>query len=202
MGIKEQLQSDLTEAIRSRNEIVSGTIRMVLTSIRNEEVSGKEERTLADAEIITVLTREGKKRREAAEAFADAGRADKAELEKAEGEVILKYLPAQMSEDDVKKLVAAAIAVTMKTKTKQTVRVVAVAVGVPEMVNFPAAKVPVTPAGSAPAVILAPVAAGVPGVSVYSIVVIAVLTQTVCALVVAAEVNVNTGGTHVLAVQV
>ncbi len=110
MGIKEQLQSDLTEAIRSRNEIVSGTIRMVLTSIRNEEVSGKEERTLVDAEIITVLTREGKKRREAAEAFADAGRADKAELEKAEGEVIAKYLPAQMSEDDVKKLVAAAIA--------------------------------------------------------------------------------------------
>ena len=110
MGIKEQLQSDLNEAIRSRNEIVSGTIRMVLTSIRNEEVSGKEERTLADAEIITVLTREGKKRREAAEAFADAGRADKAELEKAEGEVIAKYLPAQMSEDDVKKLVAAAIA--------------------------------------------------------------------------------------------
>ena len=110
MGIKEQLQSDLTEAIRSRNEIVSGTIRMVLTSIRNEEVSGKEERTLADAEIITVLTREVKKRREAADAFADAGRADKAELEKAEGEVIAKYLPAQMSEDDVKKLVAAAIA--------------------------------------------------------------------------------------------
>jgi uncharacterized protein YqeY len=110
MGIKEQLRSDLTEAIRSRNEIVSGTIRMVLTSIRNEEVSGKEERTLADAEIITVLTREAKKRREAADAFADAGRADKAELEKAEGEVIAKYLPAQMSEDDVKKLVAAAIA--------------------------------------------------------------------------------------------
>lgn len=110
MGIKEQLQSDLTEAIRSRNEIVLGTLRMVLTSIRNEEVSGKEERTLADAEIITVLTRERKKRREAAEAFADAGRADKAELEKAEGEVIARYLPAQMSEDDVKKLVAAAIA--------------------------------------------------------------------------------------------
>lgn len=110
MGIKEQLQSDLTEAIRSRNEIVLGTIRMVLTSIRNEEVSGKEERTLEDAEIITVLTREAKKRREAAEAFADAGRADKAELEKAEGEVIAKYLPAQMSEVDVKKLVAAAIA--------------------------------------------------------------------------------------------
>lgn len=110
MGIKEQLQGDLTEAIRSRNQIVSGTIRMVLTSIRNEEVSGKEERTLSDPEIITVLTREAKKRREAADAFADAGRADKAELEKAEGEVIAQYLPAQLSEDDVKKLVTAAIA--------------------------------------------------------------------------------------------
>ncbi len=83
MSIKETLQADLTEAIRGRNEIVSGTIRMVLTAITNEEVSGKEARTLTDAEIITVLSREAKKRREAAEAFADAGRADKAALEKA-----------------------------------------------------------------------------------------------------------------------
>ena len=112
MSIKETLQADLTEAIRSRNEIVSGTIRMVLTAITNEEVSGKEARTLTDAEIITVLSREAKKRREAAEAFGDAGRADKAALEKAEGEVIAKYLPAQMSEDEIKKLIADAIAQT------------------------------------------------------------------------------------------
>ena len=112
MSIKETLQADLTEAIRSRNEIVSGTIRMVLTAITNEEVSGKEARVLTDAEIITVLSREAKKRREAAEAFADAGRADKAALEKAEGEVIAKYLPAQMSEDEIKKLIDAAIAQT------------------------------------------------------------------------------------------
>jgi len=112
MSIKETLQADLTNAIRSRDEIVSGTIRMVLTAITNEEVSGKEARTLTDAEIITVLSREAKKRREAAEAFADAGRADKAALEKAEGEVIAKYLPAQMSEDEIKKLIAAAIAQT------------------------------------------------------------------------------------------
>ena len=71
MSIKETLQADLTEAIRGRNEIVSGTIRMVLTAITNEEVSGKEARTLTDAEIITVLSREAKKRREAAEAFGD-----------------------------------------------------------------------------------------------------------------------------------
>ena len=110
MSIKETLQANLTEAIRSRDEIVSGTIRMVLTAITNEEVSGKEARVLTDAEIITVLSREAKKRREAAEAFADAGRADKAVLEKAEGEVIAKYLPEQMSEDEIKKLIAAAIA--------------------------------------------------------------------------------------------
>jgi uncharacterized protein YqeY len=112
MSIKETLQADLTEAIRSRNEIVSGTIRMVLTAITNEEVSGKEARVLTDAEIITVLSREAKKRREAAEAFGDAGRADKAALEKAEGEVIAKYLPEQMSEDEIKKLIDAAIAQT------------------------------------------------------------------------------------------
>jgi uncharacterized protein YqeY len=112
MGLKETLQSDLTEAIRSRNEIVSGTIRMVLTAITNEEVAGKEARTLSDAEIITVLSREAKKRREASEAFEAANRPDKAALEKSEGEVIAKYLPAQMSEDDVKKLITAAIAST------------------------------------------------------------------------------------------
>jgi uncharacterized protein YqeY len=112
MSIKETLQADLTNAIRSRDEIVSGTIRMVLTAITNEEVSGKEARTLTDAEIITVLSREAKKRREAAEAFAEAGRADKAALEKAEGEVIAKYLPEHMSEDEIKKLIAAAIAQT------------------------------------------------------------------------------------------
>jgi len=85
---------------------------MVLTAITNEEVSGKEARVLTDAEIITVLSREGKKRREASEEFAKAGREDKAAEEKAEGEVIARYLPEQMSEDDVKKLVAAAIAST------------------------------------------------------------------------------------------
>ncbi|MEN9324343.1 MAG: hypothetical protein RL414_97 [Actinomycetota bacterium] len=110
MGLKEKLQSDLTEAIRSRNELVSGTIRMVLTAITNEEVSGKEARTLGDDEIITVLSREAKKRREAAEAFADAGRADKAEQEKAEGEVIGAYLPAQLSDEELHALIADAIA--------------------------------------------------------------------------------------------
>jgi uncharacterized protein YqeY len=112
MSIKEQLKLDLTEAIRSRDEIVSGTIRMVLTAITNEEVSGKEARQLSDDEVIAVLSREAKKRREAAEAFAEAGRTDKATLEKAEGEVIAKYLPAQLTEADIAAMIAEAIAAT------------------------------------------------------------------------------------------
>jgi len=112
MSIKEQLRLDLTEAIRSRDELVSGTIRMVLSAITNEEVAGKEARVLSDDEVITVLSREAKKRREASEAFEAAGRTDKAALEKAEGEVIAKYLPAQLSADDIKAMIAHAIAST------------------------------------------------------------------------------------------
>lgn len=112
MSIKEQLKKDLTEAIRGRDEITSGTIRMVLTAITNEEVAGKEARVLSDEEVITVLSREAKKRREAAEAFENAGRADKSALEKSEGEVIAKYLPAQLSEADIAAIIAQAIAST------------------------------------------------------------------------------------------
>lgn len=112
MSIKERLQKDLTEAIRGRDEITSGTIRMVLTAITNEEVAGKEARVLSDEEVITVLSREAKKRREAAEAFENAGRADKSALEKSEGEVIAKYLPAQLSEADIAAIIAEAIAST------------------------------------------------------------------------------------------
>jgi len=115
MGLKEILQHDLTEAIRSRDELKSGTIRMVLTAITNEEVSGKEARTLTEPEIITVLSREAKKRREAAEAFAEGGRADRAEREKLEGEFITTYLPAQLTESEIKQLIADAIAETGAT---------------------------------------------------------------------------------------
>ena len=112
MGLKERLHSDLTEAIRSRDELRSGTIRMVLTAITNEEVSGKSARVLSDAEIITVLSREAKKRREAADAFKDAGRADRAEQETNEGKVITEYLPEQLSEEDIAKIIADAITET------------------------------------------------------------------------------------------
>jgi len=112
MGLKETLRGDLTEAIRARDELKSGTIRMVLTAITTEEVSGKEARILSEPEIITVLSREGKKRREAAEAFAGGGRPDRAEREKQEGEVIATYLPTQLSEAEINGLIAEAIAET------------------------------------------------------------------------------------------
>lgn len=115
MSIKERLRAELTEAIRGRDEITSSTIRMVLTAITNEEVAGKEARVLSDDEVITVLSREAKKRREAADAFEMAGRPDKAALEKSEGEVIAKYLPAQLSLDEIKKIIADAIASTGAT---------------------------------------------------------------------------------------
>ena len=112
MGLKEKLQSDLTDAIRSRAEVKSGTIRMLLAAITNEEVSGKAARVLKDDEIITVLSREAKKRREAVEAYVAAKRDDLADKERAEGEVIAQYLPAQLSEEEIKKMIADAISET------------------------------------------------------------------------------------------
>ena len=119
MALKEKLQNDLTEAMRARDEVRSSTIRMILTAIKNEEVSGKEARELSDAEVITVLSREAKKRREAAEAFEQAGAKDRADMEKAEGVVIAEYLPVQLSESEIKEMINAAIAETGATGPQQ-----------------------------------------------------------------------------------
>jgi uncharacterized protein YqeY len=119
MALKEKLQNDLTEAMRARDEVRSSTIRMVLTAIKNEEVSGKEARDLSDAEVITVLSREAKKRREAAEAFEQAGAKDRADNEKAEGVIIAGYLPEQLSEAKLKELIASAIKETGATGPQQ-----------------------------------------------------------------------------------
>jgi len=112
MGLKEKLQADLTEAIRGRDEVKSGTIRMLLSAITNEEVAGKAAKVLTEAEIITVLSRETKKRREAVEAFTAAKRDDLADKEKAEGVIIAQYLPEQLSEAEIKKMIADAITET------------------------------------------------------------------------------------------
>jgi len=112
MALKEKLQSDLTQSMRDRDELRAGTIRMVLTAIKNEEVSGKEARQLSEAEVIRVLSREAKKRREAAEAYEQAGARDRADNEKAEGQIIATYLPEQLGESEIKDLISATIAET------------------------------------------------------------------------------------------
>jgi uncharacterized protein YqeY len=115
MGLKEKLQEDLTQAIRSRDEVVSGTVRMLLAAITNEEVAGMAAKVLTDAEIIIVLSREAKKRREAVEAYTQAKRDDLAVKEKAEAAVIAKYLPVQLTEGEIKQLIKDAIAETGAT---------------------------------------------------------------------------------------
>ena len=112
MGLKEKLQSDLTDAIRSKDGVKSGTIRMLLAAITNEEVAGKSAKVLSDAEVIIVLSREAKKRREAVEAYTNAKRDDLANKEKEEAAIIALYLPEQLSEADIKKLITDAIAET------------------------------------------------------------------------------------------
>ena len=112
MTIKALLIDDLHSAMQNRDQLRTGTIRMLLTAIKNEEVSGKEARELSDPEVITVLSREAKKRREAAEAYEQAGAKDRAATEKAEGEIIATYLPAQLSESEIKDLINAVIAET------------------------------------------------------------------------------------------
>jgi len=110
--LKERLRADLTGAMRARDQVRLRTLRMALTAITNEEVAGSATRELSDDDVLKVLAREAKKRREAAEAFAAAGRAEQAEAERAEGEVLASYLPAQLSDDELAGLVAAAVAET------------------------------------------------------------------------------------------
>ncbi|ACZ00436.1 YqeY family protein [Thermomonospora curvata DSM 43183] len=111
-ALKAKLEADLSAAMKARDELRTRTLRMALTAVRNEEVAGKQARELSDDEIIKVLTREVKKRREAAEAFAGAGRAEQARAERAESEVLAGYLPAQLSDEELTALVAEVIAQT------------------------------------------------------------------------------------------
>lgn len=108
--LKETLRADLTAAIKSSDKLKAGTIRMALSAITNAEVAGEVARQLSDAEVVAVLTREQKKRREAAEAFQAAGRTEQAALERAEGEVLAGYLPQQLTDEELAVLVQAAVA--------------------------------------------------------------------------------------------
>jgi uncharacterized protein len=110
MTLKEQLRADLTRAMKGRDELTASTVRMVLTAVTTEEVAGKTARVLSDDEVVRVLTREAKKRREAHQAFAQAGRDELAAREQAELAVIETYLPQQMTDAEITAAVAAAIA--------------------------------------------------------------------------------------------
>jgi uncharacterized protein len=108
-ALKDRLRSDLTAAMKARDEVRTRTLRMALTSLAQEEVAGTSARELSDDEVVKVLTREAKRRREAAEAFAAAGRDEQAAAERAEGAVLDAYLPAQLSDEEIAAVVAAAI---------------------------------------------------------------------------------------------
>jgi uncharacterized protein len=110
--LKDQLRADLTTAMKARDDTRTRTLRMALTAISTEEVSGSAAHDLTDEQIIKILTREAKRRREAATAFAEAGRADQAAAEEAEEEVLTGYLPTQLDDAELAALVAAAITET------------------------------------------------------------------------------------------
>jgi uncharacterized protein YqeY len=108
--LKDRLNDDLHTAMKSRDELTTSTLRMALSAVRTAEVAGKQARELSDAEVLAVLTKETKKRREAATAFADAGRAEQAAKETAEGEVLDRYLPKQLTDAEIADLVSGALA--------------------------------------------------------------------------------------------
>jgi uncharacterized protein len=110
--LKEQLRADLTAAMKARDETRTRALRMALTSITNEEVSGAVARDLTDDQVTKIINREAKRRREAAAAFAEAGRDEQAAAERAEEDILASYLPAQLSDDELAAIVAAAITET------------------------------------------------------------------------------------------
>lgn len=108
--LKDRLETDLRSAMKARDELVTSTLRMALAAVRNAEVSGKQARALSEEEVRAVLTAEVKKRRDAAAAFGDAGRAEQAERERAEEGVLIGYLPTQLSDEELTQVVSEALA--------------------------------------------------------------------------------------------
>ncbi|HEX7744204.1 MAG TPA: GatB/YqeY domain-containing protein [Micromonosporaceae bacterium] len=107
--LKDLLTANMRSALKARDELTTSTLRMALAAVGTAEVAGKEKRELSDEEVLSVLTKEAKKRREAATAFAEAGRAEQAARETAEGEVLERYLPKQLADDELAEVVAAAL---------------------------------------------------------------------------------------------
>lgn len=125
--LKATLQHDLHTAMRAREQVRVATLRMVLTGISNEEVSGTEAKQLTDAETLKVVAKEAKKRKESATAFRDAGRPELAEREEAELAVLAEYLPEQLGDDELTAIVDRAIAQVGATSMAQMGQVMGVA---------------------------------------------------------------------------
>jgi uncharacterized protein YqeY len=109
-ALKDRLNDDLHTAMKARDELTTATLRMALAAVRNAEVAGTEARDLSDDEVLAVLGKESKKRREAATAFSDAGRTEQASRERSEGEIIEQYLPKQLTDEEIAELVSGALA--------------------------------------------------------------------------------------------
>jgi hypothetical protein len=117
--LKAQLKADLTAAMKGRDELSTATLRMLLTAVSTEEVSGPSARELTDDEVLKVIGREAKKRREAAEAFGAAGRTEQAARELAEETVLTRYLPSQLTDAELEALVADAVRESGATEPRQ-----------------------------------------------------------------------------------
>jgi len=108
--LADDLQSDLTAAMKERDELVVRVLRSAIAAVKEARVAGPEARDLTDDDVRAAVAREAKKREEAATAFADAGRAEQAEQERAEGEVLARYLPTPLTEDEVVAIVERVLA--------------------------------------------------------------------------------------------
>jgi len=117
--LKAQLTSDLTAAMKARDELTTATLRMLLTAVTTEEVAGSTARELTDDEVLKVIGREAKKRREAADAFSGAGRTEQAARELDEQAVLNRYLPSQLDDAELTALVTEAIRESGATEQRQ-----------------------------------------------------------------------------------
>ena len=117
--LKSTLRSDLHTSMREQDKIRSETLRMALTALTNEEVSGTTARELSDDEVLKVLAKEAKKRREAATAYHEANRPELAAKEEAELVILEAYLPAQLSDAELEALVGQALTETGATGMAQ-----------------------------------------------------------------------------------
>ncbi len=110
MTLKDKLLADMKESLKSKDSLRLNTIRSVISAIKNQEIDLRRE--LEEEEILSVVTREGKKRKEASALFKQGGRTDLMEKEDQELAILQGYLPEQVSEEDLRKRIQEVIAET------------------------------------------------------------------------------------------